>query len=157
MKKTIIHFIFNLTRGGAETMLVKVIKELEEYDHIVVTLFNKDHFGAELQCKKMICMNLRSIFSLPLAVFKFKKIIREHNPALVHTHLVWPSMVARLATPAKIPLLTTIHTSVASAADYKKWYIKFFDKLTYKFRKSIIIVVAKDAFQQYFSFLKVKP
>ena len=33
MKKKIVHFIFNLGRGGAETMMVRVIKELPEYQH----------------------------------------------------------------------------------------------------------------------------
>ena len=30
VKKTILHFIYNLGRGGAEVMLVRVIKELKE-------------------------------------------------------------------------------------------------------------------------------
>lgn len=157
MKKTIIHFIFDLTRGGAETMLVKVIKELTEYNHVVVTLFKKNHFGTELNCKKLICMNLNSIAGLPLAIFKFKKILKQHEPVLVHTHLIWPTVVARLATPHKIPLLTTIHTSIASAADYKRWEIRLFDKITYKYRKSIIIAVSNCAYKDYFSFLKLKP
>jgi glycosyltransferase involved in cell wall biosynthesis len=156
MKKTIVHVIFDLTRGGAETMLVRVIKELTEYDHVVVTLYKKNHFGAELECKKLVCLNLTSILQLPLAVVQLKIIVKEHNPVLVHSHLIWPTMVARLATPKKIPLFTTIHTSVASAVDYKRWWIKGLDKLTYKYRKSIIIAVSKCAYNDYFSFLKVK-
>jgi glycosyltransferase involved in cell wall biosynthesis len=157
MKKKIIHFIYNLGRGGAETMLVRVIKELPEYEHVVVTLFDENHFGDELKCDKLICLNLQSIFAIPFAVFKFRRIIKMEKPGIVHTHLFWPTSIARLGLPKKIPLITTIHAFIATAVEYKKWYIRFLDKFTYRFHKSYIIVVAKGALKEYFSFLKLKP
>jgi glycosyltransferase involved in cell wall biosynthesis len=157
MQKKFLHFIFNLSRGGAETMMVRVIKELPEYDHVVVTLFPGNNFGDELQCKKWICLNINSLFTLPLAFFKFKRLVKAENPDLVHTHLFWPTLVARLSVPREIPLVTTIHAFIASSGEYKHWYIRFLDKLTYKFRKSIIIVVAKGALAEYFSFLHLRP
>ena len=157
MKKKIIHFIFNLSRGGAETMMIRVIKELPEYEHVVVTLFPGNNFGAELQCKKWVCLNVNSLFALPLAFFKFRKLVKRENPGLVHTHLFWPTLVARLSVPKRIPLITTIHAFIATSGEYKHWYIRYLDKLTYKFRKSIIIVVAKGALEEYFSFLHLKP
>ena len=155
-QKTIIHIIYNLGRGGAETMLVQVLKELKEYRNIVIILFNENHFKEELECEKLICLHLKSILSFPMAVFTLKKIIKKEKPDLVHSHLIWPTMMARLATPKNIPLITTIHTSVATSLDYKRWYIRFLDKATYRFRKSIILVVSKVAYQEYFSILKLK-
>ncbi len=157
MKKKIIHFIFNLGRGGAETMMVRVIKELPEYEHIVVTLFPGNNFGDELQCSKLICLDLASLFSLPVGIIKFRRIVKKEKPDLVHTHLFWPTFVARLSVPKAIPLITTIHAFIATSVEYRHWYIRFLDKLTYKYRQSIIIVVAKGAMEEYFSFLKVKP
>lgn len=157
MQKKIVHFIFNLVRGGAETMLVRVIKELPEYEHVVVTLFPGNHFGNELQCKKWICLDIKSLFVLPLAFFKFRKLVKEENPVLVHTHLFWPTLIARFSLPGRIPLVTTIHAFIATSGEYKYWYIRFLDKLSYAFRKSIIIVVAKGALEEYFSFLHLKP
>ena len=157
MQKKIIHFIFNLSRGGAETMMVRVIKELPEYQHVVVTLFPGNNFGAELQCKKWICLNINSLLALPLAFFKFRKLVKAEKPDLVHTHLFWPTLVARLSVPKKTPLITTIHAFIATSGEYKHWYIRFLDKLSYKFRNSIIVVVAKGALDEYFSFLNLKP
>ena len=157
MKKKIIHFIFNLGRGGAETMMVRVIKELPEYEHVVVTLFRENNFGDELQCSKFICLNLTSLFSLPIGIIKFNRVIKKENPDLVHTHLLWPTFIARLTVPEKIPLITTIHAFIATSVEYKQWHIRFLDKLSFRFRKTIIIVVAKGAMEEYFSFLKMKP
>jgi L-malate glycosyltransferase len=156
-KKKIIHFIFNLGRGGAETMMVRVIKELPEYYHIVVTISPLNHFDEELQCDKLICLNMSSLFSLPLAAFKFRKIVKKEKPEIVHTHLFWPTIIARIAVPKKYPLITTIHAFIATSVEYKNWHVRFLDKLTYRLRRNIIITVAKGATQEYFSFLKIKP
>jgi glycosyltransferase involved in cell wall biosynthesis len=157
MKKKIIHFIYNLGRGGAETMTVRVIKELPEYEHIVVTLFPGNNFGDELQCSKLICINLSSLLFLPVGIIKFRRIIKKEQPHLVHTHLLWPTFAARVAVPRKIPLITTIHAFIATSVEYQHWYIRFLDKLTYMIRKNIIVVVARGAMEEYFSFLKQKP
>lgn len=157
MQKKIVHFIFNLSRGGAETMMVRVLEELPEYEHVVVTLFPGNDFGEELQHSKWICLNLKSMFVLPLAIVKFRKIVRSENPQLVHTHLFWPTFVARLSVPKSIPLITTIHAFIATSGEYKRWYIRFLDRLTYKMRKNILIVVAQGALEEYFSFLNLKP
>jgi glycosyltransferase involved in cell wall biosynthesis len=156
-KPKLVHFIYNLGRGGAETMMVRVIKELDEYDHTVVTLFDTNHFGSELQCNKLVCLNLKNLSQMPLALFKFYKLIKVEKPALVHTHLFWPTIIARFTVPKKIPLFTTIHAFINTSVEYKKWYIRWLDKITFKIRKSIIIVVAKGAMDEYFSFLKIKP
>ena len=156
-KKKLIHFIFNLGRGGAETMMVRVIKELSEYENIVVTLFPMNHFGDEVQCDKLICLNLKSLFGLPFSIFSFRRVVKKEKPDAVHTHLFWPTFIARFAVPKRVPLITTIHAFIASSVEYKHWYIRSLDKLSYQFRKSVIIVVAKGALQEYFSFLKLKP
>jgi glycosyltransferase involved in cell wall biosynthesis len=157
MKKVIVHVIFNLGRGGAETMLVAVIKELTEYDHIIVTLQDENHFGDELVCNQLICLHAETMISIPLATFKLNRLIRKYSPCLVHTHLFWPTVIARIATPKKTPLLTTIHSFIATSLEYKHRHIRWIDKLTYRFRKSIIIAVAKGAMKEYFSFLKLEP
>lgn len=156
-KKKIIHFIFDLGRGGAETMLVRVLQELNEFENVVVTFIPMNHFGEELKCDKLICLNMKSLLTLPLVVFRFKKLIRQEKPDLVHTHLFWPTVIARLSVPSRIPLITTIHAFIASSVEYTQWHIRFLDKLTYRFRKSIIVVVAKGALKEYFSFLHLKP
>lgn len=156
-RKTILHFIYNLGRGGAETMLVKTISELHEYKNIVVTLQANDEFGNELICDKYICLNLKYIAQFPLAIPKIKKIIKENKVDLVHSHLFWPTIIARCAVPKKIPLITTIHSFIASSVEYKMPLIKWIDQITYKFRKSIIVAVAKGAQDEYFTFLNLKP
>lgn len=155
-KKTILHIIYNLGRGGAETMLVTVVKELSDYNNIIVTLFPENHFADELKCDKYYCLNLSSIFQILFTSHRLKKIIKENKVDIVHSHLFWPTVLARMGTPKNIPLITTIHAFIATSVEYKNWYIRFLDRITYKLHKNIIITVAKGALDEYFNFLKVK-
>ena len=157
MKKTILHFIYNLGRGGAEMMMVKVIRELSEFNNIVVTLLPDNHFGEELVCDKYYCLNLTSPLLFPRAAWQLKKIIKDNNVDLVHSHLFWPTIIARIGTPAKIPLITTIHAFIANSVEYKNFHIRILDKLTYRFRPNIIVAVAKGAREEYFDRLKLNP
>ena len=157
MKKTILHFINNFTRGGAERMLVTVIKELKEYNNIIVTLDDANSFTEELECDKFICLNAPSGSHSLLAAYRLRKVIKEYKPDIVHSHLFWPTFIARMATPKKIPLISTIHSFIATSTHYQKSHVKWIDKISYGFRKSIIVAVADGALTEYFSFLNIKP
>lgn len=156
-KKTIVHIIYNLARGGAETMLVNVLPQLKEFRNIIITLSPENHFEGELECHELVCVNTPSLLSLPLAVKKCRKLLKQFAPALVHAHLPYSNFVARLSTPASIPLISTIHTPVSAAVDYKKWYIRGLDRFTYNYRKSTIIAVSQQAMKDYFELLGIKP
>jgi len=158
MPKTILHFIVELGRGGAEMMLVKVIRQLPEFRHLLVTLEANNQFVNEMEGIQWICLNKKhSLFSIPAATKQLRKIIKEQKPDLVHSHLPLCNFIARLGTPKSIPLITTIHTSISTAKDYKKWYIRFLDKHTFRFRDSSLIAVSQIVLDQYKLLLKINP
>ncbi len=157
MKKTIVHIIDNLGRGGAETMLVAVTKQLPEYNNIIVTLSPENDFGTELECNTIFCLNLKSVLLAPVAAIKLRAIIKKNKVAMVHSHLFWSTVVARMGVPKNIPLITTIHAFVASSIEYQPWKMRMLERLTYKIRKSTILTVAKGALDEYFNLIKVKP
>ena len=63
-KKTILHIIQNFGLGGAETAVVGVLKNLSDYNNIVVTLDSLNQFGSELKYDKYYCLNLKSYYLL---------------------------------------------------------------------------------------------
>ena len=155
-KKTILHIIDYMGRGGAEVMLVKVLKELKEYNNIVVTLNPEDHFGDEFTCDEYHCLQMGSFANFPNAVIKLRRFIRKHKIDLVHSHLFSATLVARMATPSRVPLITTIHTNV-STREYKKWYLRMLEKISYKMHQSTVIGVSTGVLDQYFKYFNHKP
>lgn len=156
-KKTILHFIDRLGRGGAETLLVKVTKELKDYNNIIVILGSDNRFGEELVCYKLIKLNITSLFFYWTAIFKLRKIITQNKVHIVHSHLFWPNIIARFATPKKVPLITTIHAFIANSLEYKHKYVCWLEKFSFWYRDSIILTVANGALEEYKSFLNINP
>ncbi len=156
-KKTILHFTYNLARGGAEIMLVRVVKELPEYRNIVVELYGENAFGEDLSCDEYISLNIKSYFKIPLAIFRLRRLIKLKRPDIIHTHLFWPTVIARIATPRRIPLITTMHTSVKRALDYKKWHVRLLDRFTSRLRRYTLIGVSENALNEYLHFLRRQP
>lgn len=157
MKKTIVHVIENFGRGGAETMLMQVLPQLKDYNNIIVTFSNLNHFQEPVECSKQYNLEVKSLLQLPLAVVKLKKIIKSNNADIVHSHLYWPTFLARLSVPSNVILVTTVHNYIASVPHYQKWYMRFLDKVSYKYKKSVIVGVSEGARKEYFEFLKLKP
>jgi glycosyltransferase involved in cell wall biosynthesis len=115
-KQTIIVIINDLQRGGAETLLVGILPELNErYDVVLVTLrefcdFRED----EIVYTYRYNLGVNSRLSVLKGVFKLKSIIRRHKPTLIHAHLAYGSLIARMACPADIPLIYTLHDTLSS-------------------------------------------
>lgn len=157
MKPTIVHFINDLGRGGAETSLVSVINELKEFRNIVVTVNDKNEFGDELTCDGYYSLGLSNTLSLtviPRAAIRFKRLIRQLKPNLIHSQLTIADSIARLATPRSIPLLNTIQTSPKNSNDYKKWYFRSLDKITYSIRPATIIGCSQSSLDEYLALMK---
>jgi len=157
LKKTIVHIIQDLNRGGAETMLVSTVREYEEYNNVIVTLFEGNQFGDQVKADKMYCLGITNLLTLPFYAVKLRRIIKKHKADIVHSHLYWATFLARLATPASVPLVTTIHSYIASSVEYKKPVIRWIEKFTYRFHKTTMLAASQGALDEYFSYLKLKP
>jgi hypothetical protein len=142
-KKTILHIIQNFGRGGAETAVVGVLKNLGEYNNIVVAMDCLNQFGDELKFDKYYCLNLKSYYHFPFAIKKLRKIIIEDKVDLVHSTLYWSTILARFACPDNIPLVTSIQASLSNSFEYKKKWICWLDRYTYNRRASTILGVSK--------------
>ena len=158
MKRTLLHIIYDLKRGGAETVLVSAVSELTEYNHVIVTLFEGYEFDEAFQRKHtVICLSVRHFTLIPLYYFQYRRLLKKYDVSLVSSHLFWPTFLARIATPASIPLVTMIHTYVANSVEYKKGIIRWLEKISYRMHKTYMLAASKGALDEYFSFLKLKP
>ena len=88
-KKTIVHVIDDLSRGGAETLLVDLLRDLGNYYNIIlVTLMPNTEFNeSEINCQYRYCLNYKNRFSSLASVIKLRKIIKKHKP--VNLILLW--------------------------------------------------------------------
>lgn len=154
-KKTLLLIIDNLTKGGAEIMLVGLLPCLnKKYDIILVTLTDENHFDQkDIICKKKYTLGFNNKLSFFPCVWKLKKIIKRHRPSLIHSHLIYSSLAARLACPGKIPLLYTVHGELSKSDFNKSGLLTIIEKMTVK-RNHSVMAVSNVALKDYFKTIK---
>jgi len=142
LQPTILHIIDSLGIGGAESLLRGVIPSLKNYKHIIGYLNNPFEGKAALSGYTTICLGHRGKSDIPKTVWKLKKIIKQYDINLVHSHLYWSTMIARLALPKKVKLVSSYHSLLyepANKAQYSKKMLAL-DRLTYRKKYHTIFV-----------------
>ncbi|MEO9021699.1 MAG: glycosyltransferase [Ginsengibacter sp.] len=141
-KKTILIIIDNLKKGGAEVLLVGILSELnKKFDVILVTLSGECDFSKEqIICKKRYTLGFTGKLSFILCIFKLKRIIKLHNPSLIHSHLVYSTLIARMAGTSKTPLLFTVHNELSKNVFNDSKLLTTLEKLTFRKRHTIVAV-----------------
>src|SRR5688500_11100138 len=112
----IFHLIDNFKRGGAETLLYNVVRNLKGHRNYILTLTNEiDFSNKELEGIEIIPLGFSSFLSLPRVIFKFKQLIASRQPDVIHAHLPLSALVARLATPSRIKLFISVHNTYSES------------------------------------------
>jgi glycosyltransferase involved in cell wall biosynthesis len=152
-KKRILHIVDGLGHGGAETLVITLLKALSDDYEIHLIVLGKPHTLLNAVpgnvCTKLL--NFKGYKDLPKCILFVRRYIRQNNICLVHSHLYWSNVVSRIATPRKVPVFNCIQniSSMASyAANRASLYL---DRLTYGKRHYIIAVskVVLDDFDQW--------
>ena len=142
IKKKLLIIIDNLKQGGAEMLLAGILPEINlKYDVFLVTLTSGCDFNEnQIAFKERFVLGFSGKVSFFSCVVKLRKIIKKTAPSLIHAHLYYSSLAARLACPSNIPLIYTIHNELSkNIFDNNKLY-KLAEKATIRKNHSIIAV-----------------
>lgn len=141
-KPTLIIIIDNLAKGGAEIMLVNLLAELKKkFEVILVTLTNNCAFEKkEIICDYQYSLGFKNKLSFLTCIFRLKRIIKKHKPEIIHAHLIYSSLVARIACPNTIPLLYSIHGELSKSDFNKSRILTLLEKSTIKNNHSLLAV-----------------
>jgi L-malate glycosyltransferase len=111
----VLHIIKSLGRGGAETLLPETLKlhDKEKYFfHYIYFLPWKNQLVAALETNGGVvtCLQASNNLGLLLQVNKVIAYIRKHRIQIIHAHLPWAGIVARIAAKQTgVPVLYTEH------------------------------------------------
>lgn len=153
----ILHVINDLSMGGAELLLKNTVELLPEFDHTIVYLFPAGDLEKRVTGfnVKFICLEGKKPKGILFIVLKLRKIIKEQKPILVHSHLFYSTICTRLATPASIPLVSTIHSVYSKDAFEKNFKSLLAARLTLKKRHSLI-GVSHYVLEDYFKYIRFR-
>lgn len=146
----ILHIIPTLDMGGAERLLVDIVKGLdkERFEPVVVCFKRGGVWERELAASaRLIIIRRNSKFDL-FSIFKLNSLIKTERPDIVHTHLGGDIYGRLFAGLAGVPVVSTEHNLNRD----ESMIITLAKRLTLPFAKKVIAVsaaVAKDAAQRY--------
>lgn len=156
MPKTILHIIDSLQIGGAESLLVNSVVSLDNYENIIVTLLPCNQFSKELTGFKVITLNYKGMWDIITCAIRLREIIFKYKADIIHSHLFWSTVVARLAYMfLNVKLIFSVHTVMSHDSFNNSRFMALVEKLTYTSRQ-ILIGVSKTVLVDYNETIGIK-
>jgi glycosyltransferase involved in cell wall biosynthesis len=145
MKKKVLHVINSLNAGGAETLLVNSLAPggLQEHtDNMVVYFQGTSELEKKID-KRITChsLNYKGLLSLPATLKKLRRIIKEQQIDIVHSHLNPAGFYTHLVCP--VPHVHTLHTIYSKNTETKPIKLFLEKELFFKKKKCNIILLSE--------------
>jgi len=150
IQKKILIIIDDLGRGGAETLLTGILADIKKHFSIIlVTLSDKcDFYPEQIICDKKYSLGFQNKISIPSCISKLKKIIKDQQPSLIHSHLFYSSLIARISCPAHIPLIYSLHGEMSKNVFNNSRVLTFLEKNTIR-KNHFAMAVSKEVLKDY--------
>lgn len=110
----VLHLISTLSSGGAERQLTNLVSttSAETVDHVVCAINEPYFFAPDIRDAgyKVIELDISAKRPFLEAALKFRRVIRDEKPDIIHTWLYDANVSARLAVflNGKIPIITSL-------------------------------------------------
>ncbi len=155
----VLHIIKSLGRGGAEMLLPETLRQHDKQKfkfHYIYFLPWKDQMvpAIEQEGGTVVCVKAKNNAAILLAVRKIAAYVRKNKIQLIHCHLPWAGMAARLV--GKLTGVPVVYT------EHNKWerYHKltyYMNKLSFPLQQRVIAVSAEVASSIKINYRKTKP
>lgn len=142
MKVRILHLITRLPVGGAERLLISVLRKLDtnRFESVVCCIQDRGELAAEVESLGIPVISLGLMNkggfdsrAKPAIV----DLIKQHQIDLVHSHLYHANLYGRLAAKkAGVPAIISIHNTYAR----RKWYRHLINRWLSRYTAKIIAV-----------------
>ncbi|HEX3070184.1 MAG TPA: glycosyltransferase, partial [Thermoanaerobaculia bacterium] len=155
---TILHVITSLTRAGAESQLLNIVRNTasDELLHIVCYLHAPDDLAAEFRKSgiETICLNLPRKWPWLFAPRKLVPLLRARRPDFIQSRLLDADLSVRFSTllGPSIPIITTLHMPTYDAETirtagwpvYKMAVLKRLDRWTARATRPRFIAISES-------------
>ncbi|KQB09449.1 glycosyltransferase [Vibrio metoecus] len=137
----VLHIITGLGIGGAEAMLYKLLSELSQdsnSEHIVISMIKPGPYKEKINALgiKVISLEMNSAKSLPAALVKLLKTVRQVKPNVVQGWMYHGNLfasISKLVLPKATKIIWNVRHSLydfSKETRSTKWLIKFSAKIS---------------------------
>ncbi|MDD5680516.1 MAG: glycosyltransferase [Candidatus Omnitrophica bacterium] len=132
-KVKIAHIITDLDIGGAELMLLKILRnsDINSYRHLVISLKPKGKVtkGIEDAGIRVISLNMKW-YNFPVCLWRLYGILKTEKPDIVHSYLFHAELAGRICGRiAGVPIVISSLRSVDVGSDFRRLLLRLTDNL----------------------------
>jgi glycosyltransferase involved in cell wall biosynthesis len=141
-KVKVFHLIKSLGRGGAEMLLPETLKvhDREQFDfHFAYFLPWKDQMAPAIEAlgARVICFKANTNLQMFQRVNEISRYIQEHHIDVIHSHLPWAGVIARLVgKKTGVPVIYTEHNKWERYNKITYWL----NKLSFSWQDAVVAV-----------------
>ncbi|MBU4377317.1 MAG: glycosyltransferase, partial [Candidatus Omnitrophica bacterium] len=129
----IAHLITDLDIGGAELMLLKVLRNSDRklYDHFVISLKSKGKVAKGIEDIGVWVINLDvKWYNFPLGLIKLCAILKKEKPAILHNYLFHADLAGRICGRISgVPAIVSSLRSVDVGSGFREILLRTTDGL----------------------------
>ncbi|MEH2512264.1 glycosyltransferase involved in cell wall biosynthesis [Nitrobacteraceae bacterium AZCC 1564] len=120
----VVHVISGLRRGGAETMLAKLLEVMDRnrFQQTVIVLEDKGVMGQRIEQAgvPVIALNMAGVLDFPRVLLRIRSILKKEKPNVVQTWLYHADLMGTLAAKAagNARLIWNLRCSDMNFSDY---------------------------------------
>jgi glycosyltransferase involved in cell wall biosynthesis len=138
----VLQVIDSLYRGGAQKVVLDIVRALSQHKHIVCYWTNETDLRDEFLKEGVTLIQLpftgtRTIFK---TYFFLKNVVAKYRPDVIHSHMFIPNLLTRLL-PKKFALMSTYHGEVFVKSGIRNSLIIILEKWTLS-RCDVVIAVS---------------
>lgn len=137
----VLHVIDSLAVGGAEILLRDTVKLLADMEHVICYLRKPDELKAHFVNINVHFLAYKSRRSLPQTIYRLRKIIKDEQVDIVHTHLFLSTIIGRAACwKSKAKFVSTVHSLLGVELFIGSRISLWIERLTVSKRHNMIAV-----------------
>lgn len=143
-RKVVLQFIDSLYRGGAQKVVLDIVRALPQHEHVVCYWTDEEDLKPEFLKEKVLLIRLsfNGITSFPVTYFQLFNTIRKYKPDYVHTHMFVPNVLARLQPMRRFKLISTYHGECFEQMGWKGWVIRWCERRSIS-REDVLVAVSE--------------
>ncbi len=115
------HIISNMMPGGAESMLVKLVKALPDHDHIILSFLSGGALASEAQLHgaTLIALDANRSVGAALKLRQVANLLHELRPDVVQGWMYHGNLAASAAASGRFPVVWNVRQTLARLSDNK--------------------------------------
>ena len=153
--KTILHLTNTLTIGGTEILLKNTIPLLPQYNHVICYLHGEPTMKIDFKGVPIYCLEHNGKSNLFRSVLRLRRILKANKIDILHSHLFWSGIIARLAKIKGVKLAYTLHNVLSFDAFQKNKYSLIAERATIK-KVDALIGVSSFVLEDYMKHVRYK-